>query len=266
MIATLCGALQPAADRGGCLRVHNTRLRWTRFPALVWRVEPLSGMVGSMMRAGGTRMGFRRRSASMLLACLAVGACEQGTQAFNPAAIWREVSGANDAARPAPPGLDQPFPSLGSVPPRPERPSPEVRDAITAALTADRSRSREPVALRTAPGGGASTAGGMAAGPPPRPALAAAPPVPWVEAPRVRSGGGAVPSAAPSTAPVAGPVPSTRTGAASPASAPAPAPAPLPEVPDAAPALPPPDLLGAPPPPPSPDLLAPSPPAAPQRR
>jgi hypothetical protein len=52
----------------------------------------------------------------------------------NPVEIWRRVSGEADADRPAPPGLDRPRPNLGMVPPRPDRPPPEVRDAVTAAL------------------------------------------------------------------------------------------------------------------------------------
>jgi hypothetical protein len=228
--------------------------------------------------------GRRRRrpgalaSLAAAAACLGLGACAPG-RVVGPAAIWREVSGANDAARLPPPGLDRPFPSLGSVPPRPDRPSPEIRDAITAALTADRGRARgEPVALREVPGEGGAPApvpAGMAAGPPPRPALAAAPRIPWTEDPSLappgrrdaapavvapqQQGAPAAPEPAAAPAPVARPPGSPRPGGGS--SAPVPAAA-LPEVPDAAPAPPPPDLLGAPPPLPSPDLLgAPPPPA-----
>jgi hypothetical protein len=204
------------------------------------------------MLRGAMRTRHRGRPAGALLfAFLGLGACE-GSTALSPAAIWREVSGADEAARPPPPGLDRPFPSLASVPPRPERPSPEAREAITAALAADRRRSREPIALRAAPdGGSAPPAPGMAPGPPPRPALAAAPHVPWIEAappsPPVR--GGSVPAAPPPAR-----APTARPAAPTPAAA---APA-VPEVPDTAPAPPPPELLGAPPPPP--DLSAPPPP------
>jgi len=181
---------------------------------------------------------------ALLPACFGLGACG-GQKGVTPVTVWRELSGVTDAARPTPPGLDRPFPSLASVPPRPDRPPPEVRDAITAALAADRGRSREPVALRAAPGAGQAAVpvpAGMAAGPPPRPALAAAPNVPWAEggAPAPRDRGTPAAAAPASQAPAARP--------------------PAPEVPDAAPAPPSPDLLGAPPPP-SPDLLAPAPPA-----
>ena len=196
--------------------------------------------MGEAVEAGFRRM--RAALALLALACLGLGACEV-PRALNPVEIYREVSGANDAARPTPPGLDRPFPSLGSVPPRPDRPSPEAREAITAALAADRSRSREPLALRPAPGDGApAAAAGMSAGPPARPALTTAPRIPWAEAPPVPGGG--PPAATPAATPSARP------------STPRPG---VPAVPDAAPAPPPPDLLGAPPPPPAPDLLAPPP-------
>lgn len=174
------------------------------------------------------------RLAAALLACLALGAC--GVQrALNPAEIYREVSGANDAKRPTPPGLDQPFPSLHTVPPRPERPSPEAREAITAALAADRGRSREPLTLRETSGGGEAPAPGMAPAPPPRPSLAAAPRIPWTET-----------DPSPASPPASRPA--------------APAPAGAPEVPDAAPEPPPSNLLGGPPPPPAPELMGAPPP------
>src|SRR5215207_6369313 len=81
--------------------------------------------------------------ATAVAASFGLGGCAV-PRALNPAEIYRAVSGSNDATRPVPPGLDRPFPSLGTVPPRPERPSPEARAAITAALTEDRSRSRDP--------------------------------------------------------------------------------------------------------------------------
>ncbi|MFC7693142.1 hypothetical protein ACFQY5_29855 [Paeniroseomonas aquatica] len=78
--------------------------------------------------------------------------------------------------------MDRPRPSLGSVPPRPERPPPEARDAISAALALNRTQSREPLALRTVP---APPAAGVAPGepslpaaPPPRAALTSAPAIP----------------------------------------------------------------------------------------
>ena len=208
-----CAAHSNRRRTAAAPRAFTIRARAARgFRARAWRDEPVGGMDSSMVRAGRTKVGLRGRSASVLLACLAVGACGGEASGLNPAAIWREVSGANNAARPAPPGLDRPFPSLGSVPPRPERPSPEVRDAITAALTADRSRSREPVALAH---GAGRERGGNGAGDGGRAAAAAGTRRGAPGALGGRAAAGAergrrrrVPSAAPSTtAPVAGPVP-----------------------------------------------------------
>lgn len=197
--------------------------------------------------------------AALVSACFGLGGCSV-PRALNPVEIYREVSGANDATRPTPPGLDRPFPSLATVPPRPDRPTPEAREAITAALAEDRSRSRDPLVLRTAPGAaGGTTAGpGLSGGPPPRPSLAAAPRIPWTEAPSppAASPPGARGPGAPS--PAASPSPGTPPPPRSPTARPGTA---APDVPDAPPLPPAPDLLGAPPPPPSPDLSAPPPPA-----
>lgn len=174
----------------------------------------------------------------MLLACLPLGGCDIPKQ-VNPVWIYREVTGLSDQDRPPPPGLDQAYPNLASVPPRPDRPPPEVRAAISAELERDRAQSREPLTLRTVPGPAAASPlpGGpdLPAAPPPRPSLAAAPRIPWTESAPAQQ--------------------TTPRSAASPQAAEPEAPR-LPNLPEAAPAPPPPDLLGAPPPP-SPDLLAP---------
>jgi hypothetical protein len=166
-----------------------------------------------------------RAGAGMLLA-LALAGCDIPKE-VNPVEIYRAISGEADAGRPPPPGMDRPRPNLASVPPRPERPPPEVRDAISAALAANRSQSREPLAPRTGsvPPGRAAAPGdpSIPAAPPPRPALTAAPAIPWT---------GAAPRGRPAS-PLA---PADTT----------PEPAAPPAMPDFAPAPPPPDLLGQP--------------------
>lgn len=167
----------------------------------------------------------RHRAGAAIIVALALAGCEVPKE-VNPVYIYRAVSGEADAGRPPPPGLDRPRPNLASVPPRPERPPPEVRDAISAALAADRAQSREAL-LRT--GSARPLAGDPAwpAAPPPRAALAAAPAVPWVQAPLPRR------AADPSGAPAA-------------TVEPAPEPIAPPAIPDFAPPPPPPDLLGQP--------------------
>lgn len=180
------------------------------------------------MRRGVRWMAGCRRgaaAAAVMLATAPLPGCALPPE-VNPVAIYNRISGADDAARLPPPGMDRPTPNLASVPPRPERPSPEVRAAITAGLAEDRARSRDPLVLRTVPApgalGGARGEQPLPAGPPPRPMLSNAPRIPWSD-----------PAPAPGPGPAA---PAART----------PAPAP-PEMPERAPAPPPPDLLGPPP-------------------
>lgn len=164
-----------------------------------------------------------------LLLGLLVTACSVPDE-VNPVVIYDRISGNADANRPVPPGMDRPFPNLASIPPRPERPSPEFRAAVTDSLAEDRARARDPLVLRSvavpgAPGGAVAGDPPMPAAPPGRATLAGAPAIPWTEAParpgpRGTQEGGAVPAA---------PAPS------------------LPEMPAQAPAAPPPELLGPPP-------------------
>jgi hypothetical protein len=159
--------------------------------------------------------------ATMLVLALAPAACSIPPE-IDPRVIYKEVTGEADAGRERPPGVDRPFPNLGTVPPRPQRPDPAARATITQALEADRGQSREAMAPRVepAPPGEASPGSPLVpAAPPPPPSLARAAPVPWAPPPGM--GGGAT-------------------------TAPAPNP-PAPE-PGEEPAAPPPDLLGAPPP------------------
>ncbi len=87
----------------------------------------------------------RHRAGAAMIVALALAGCDVPKE-VNPVYIYRAISGEADAGRPPPPGLDRPRPNLASVPPRPDRPPPEVRDALSAALAADRARSREALA------------------------------------------------------------------------------------------------------------------------
>ncbi|MBW8268913.1 hypothetical protein K1J50_05380, partial [Caldovatus sp. SYSU G05006] len=87
--------------------------------------------------------GGRARGA-VLLAALALGGCGVLPDEINPVVIWSHATGASAADRLPPPRLDEPYPDLGTVPPRPDRPDPQAREALTAALAAERARAREP--------------------------------------------------------------------------------------------------------------------------
>jgi hypothetical protein len=193
--------------------------------------------------------------AAAVAALLLLAGCTggQGPESIGP--LFSRMFGPANEGREAPPGVDAPFPNLGSIPPRPAVADPAVRNALTAALAEERQRSRNPLdpEMRPEPMRPAGTRGdgSMPMAPPGPPPLAAAPRVPWEEAPVL-----------PRAAPAAQPAPSPATLRPSqPAATPAPAPA-LPDIGTAPPPPPPAELLApgaGPPPPPSPDLLAPRP-------
>lgn len=224
-------------------------------------------MTGRMGRETGLSHGRGRHPAdqarrALLLPLLLCAGCTagQGPESIGP--LWNRLTGPAYEGREAPPGADQPFPNLGTIPPRPAVPDPAVREALSAALAEERQRSRNPLdpEMRPEPVRPAGTAGdrSMAMRPPGPPPLRPAPAVPWDDpalAPR---------PAAPAPPPPAAPAMRERTAPAEPAAAPA-APADhapgLPRMEAAPPPPPPAELLapGAGPPPPPADLLAPRP-------
>jgi hypothetical protein len=103
---------------------------------------------------------------------------------IDPFVIYDEVTGDIDAGRERPPGMDRPYPSLSSVPARPERPDARYRSGLTETLEADRSRSLNPLLPRTGPTPSAEAESPgtpvLPAAPPLPPNLAGAVAVPWV--------------------------------------------------------------------------------------
>jgi hypothetical protein len=185
------------------------------------------------------------RRALLLAAVVALPACTERISELDPRpGLSNLFFRTHLQGREPPPGLDGDFPNLATVPPRPEPPSAETRQGLSAALAADRERSRTPQGLLGSPGFAAG-----AGGPPAPPRLAAAPPI--------RLDPAALPAPAPAAMPVpAAPAPDLPPPAAQPEPVATP---PRPATGLPADALPPPparDLL-APPPPPSRDLLAP---------
>jgi hypothetical protein len=143
---------------------------------------------------------------------------------IDPFVIYDELTGDIDAGRERPPGMDRPYPSLGTVPARPDRPDARTRAGLTSTLEADRGQSLTPLPPRATP---APPAEATDPGTPPVPAAPPAPPrlvgavaVPWVVPGGVQA---LPPGLSPGTAPA------------------------LPE-PGEVPAGPTPDLLAAPPP------------------
>lgn len=209
----------------------------------------------------GAQRGDQARWAALLPLLLCVGcSAGQGPESIGP--LWTRLTGPAFEGREAPPRAGDPFPNLGTVPPRPAVPDPAVRDALTAALAEQRERSRNPLdpERRPEPVRPAGTEGdrAMPLRAPAPPALTAAPRVPWDEPLPARP---AAPAASPPAAPARpAPAPQAPTGPATPPQVPAPAPPPLPQMEEAPPPPPPAELLApgaGPPPPPPAELLAP---------
>jgi hypothetical protein len=180
-----------------------------------------------------------RQARLCLLLPMLLAACETPGQ-INPRLLGRDISGAAAEARLPPPGLDQPFPNLASVPPIPDRPDPAARLALTTQLQAQRDQLNTPLADRRRD---TPLTEGPASGQPPIPArppapavLSRAPVIPWTT-----SGTPVVPArAAPSAA-----APGATPPEAEPPQPEAPTPGAVPDLPSA-------DLLAPTAPPPRP--------------
>lgn len=186
----------------------------------------------------GRTGGDQARPLLLAVALLAAG-CSPGEGPSSIGPLFARITGPAFEGREPPPGTDQGFPNLGTIPPRPAVADPAVRDALTAALAEERQRSRNPLdpEMRPEPMRPSGTAGdrSMAMRPPGPPPIPPAPRVPW-DTPGLPPLAPAAPTVAPP------PVPAP--------------PAPARPAPAAAPA-PPPVMDTAPPPPPPAELLAP---------
>ncbi|MBR0651937.1 hypothetical protein GXW78_19890, partial [Roseomonas terrae] len=145
-------------------------------------------MTGRMDRRATPRHGRGRARADqarrlVLAAALLTAGCTagQGGEAIGP--LWSNLTGPAFEGRERPPGADDPFPNLGTIPARPTVPDVAVRDALTAALADERQRSRNPldaemrpVSPRPAGTEGDRSMPMAAPGPPPLPR---APRIPW---------------------------------------------------------------------------------------
>jgi outer membrane protein OmpA-like peptidoglycan-associated protein len=147
--------------------------------------------------------------------------------AMNPVNWWhREQGGKIAQERPTPPGADQPYPNISTVPPKPEAPDPEALKKLTEALVADRTNAQHaaqsaPLADPSSPSASPSLFG-VGTAPPPPPASVAPPP--GSTSPAAASSTGAASASMPAaTAPPPAPAPRKPVQSA-PLDAPAPAP------------------------------------------
>jgi hypothetical protein len=94
---------------------------------------------------GGSRRDQARRGLLPLVALLPLAGCAVPAD-IDPRVTIANVFGAHLEGRLPPPGLDRPFPSLGSLPPRPEPVDRAALAALSEQLSADRAQAAEPQA------------------------------------------------------------------------------------------------------------------------
>jgi hypothetical protein len=87
--------------------------------------------------------GLRVRRAPWLALLLA--GCSSFPASMNPVSWWHDLQGGKIAEeRPPPPGADQPYPNLASVPPKPEAPARRADDCQTGRSDQRAARRRGP--------------------------------------------------------------------------------------------------------------------------
>ncbi|HEY0185226.1 MAG TPA: OmpA family protein [Rhodopila sp.] len=97
------------------------------------------------------------------------------TASLNPVNWWHRQEGGKIAEeRPAPPGADQPYPNISTVPAKPEPPDPEALKKLTDSLVADRTNAQHaaqaaPLADPSSPSASPNLFGVGTAPPPPPP-------------------------------------------------------------------------------------------------
>jgi outer membrane protein OmpA-like peptidoglycan-associated protein len=153
---------------------------------------------------------------------LLLSGCSSFPSSMNPVTWWHDLQGGKIAEeRPPPPGADQPYPNLATVPPKPAEPDRAALANIANALIADRTSTQHadaaaPIADPSSPSASPALFGKGTVPPPP-------PPPP----PGTATASASLPAADAPPAPPAPPSPSQASAAPGPALAPAPAKAPV---------------------------------------
>ncbi len=145
----------------------------------------LSSVGGGQPRSAGGRVqagfdpdygtcGLRFWSVPLLLVLLLQG-CASFPGSMNPVNWWHDLQGGKIAEqRPPPPGADEPYPNLATVPPKPAPPDAATLANIASALIADRTNAQHiaaaaPIADPSLPAASPSLFGRGTIPPPPRP-------------------------------------------------------------------------------------------------
>lgn len=132
------------------------------------------------IRLIGKTVWLLRRGMGPVLAASLLAGCSS-TSSMNPINWWHRQEGGKIAEeRPDPPGADQPYPNLNTVPGRPTPPDQKTLDSLTAALIADRTNAQHaaqaaPIADPSSPSQSPALFG-VGTTPPPPPASAATTP------------------------------------------------------------------------------------------
>jgi len=99
-------------------------------------------------KARGWRAQDQARHALIAAALFAAPGCTERLGELNPLPFFDNLfNAAHLQGREPPPGLDQPWPNLSTVPPRPQPPDPAMRERVSAGLAADREQSRAPLGV-----------------------------------------------------------------------------------------------------------------------
>ncbi len=112
-------------------------------------------VAGGRVQAGCGRVsgtsGLRCRRLAPLVA-LSLAGCASFPSSMNPVSWWHDLQGGKIAEeRPPPPGADQPYPNLATVPPKPEQPDRAALANIASALIADRTNAQHAAAAAPIP-------------------------------------------------------------------------------------------------------------------
>jgi len=109
---------------------------------------------------GGVSPGRASAPSLAICALLALGGCVGGGGNEGLGTFWDNATGRAMERRGLPPRLDQPYPNLSQVPPRPARPDVAARNAVTQELQAERRGMDVPVVagltIQTPPAGAGS--------------------------------------------------------------------------------------------------------------
>ncbi len=132
-----------------------------------------------------------RQLPALLVACVLAAGCTKRPADNNPVTWWHELEGGAIAQqRPPPPGADEPYPSLSTVPAKPTPTDPTTRARVASALLQDRNNAqylaaqspitappRAALVPKPAPAAPDASSASLEAtqAPPPKPIAAAAP-------------------------------------------------------------------------------------------